>query len=402
MKKGTRTERLYLQDPYTVTFQASLLSCEKDPDGRLAAVLDKTYFYPESGGQPSDRGTIAGIEVVDVWEDESGTVYHELAKKIETGTVECEIDWRKRFDHMQQHTGQHILSRAFIEVGKLETVSFHLGEDTCTIDLEGGDLDERAVGAAETLANNIIWENRDVLVKTGTPEETTDDLSRKSVPEGVTEVRFIEVDGFDKIGCCGTHVRRTGELGMIKVLKYEKAKGTFRVYFEVGKRAYDDFAKKHEIIKRLANRFTTAVESIEDKVGKLQSETQRFRKDLQKLSKKLAEYEADRLHKDARLQGGRMFVVELVAENREDYVRLLASCLKSKKDTVSLLGTEDGLVICNAPSDSGIDFSRVVIERAKSLGGGGGGKGAFATARLPASVSVTEFLEEVFENVKNT
>ncbi|UCH84976.1 MAG: alanyl-tRNA editing protein [Candidatus Latescibacterota bacterium] len=400
------TEKRYLTDPYTTNFKALPLSCRPDDDGRIVAIFESTYFYPESGGQPADRGSVGGVDVVDVYEDESGTVCHVLDGDPSAGDsnkeIECQIDWDRRFDHMQQHTGQHILSRAFIEVAGLETVSFHLGEETCTIDLEGGKLTDDIIGLVENLSNSIVWENRDVRATIKPPSEVEADAYRRSPPEGIDEIRLVEIDRFDTNACCGTHVRRTGELGMIKVLRYEKAKGAYRVYFEVGRRAYDDFVQKHEIIKRLAGSFTTAVDNVEGAVDKLRSDCRRVKKEAQQLAKQLAVHEADRLYSEGRRTGDLVFIVELVAEKSEDYVRLLASCLKSKENTVSLLGTRDGLIVCNAPSDAGIDFSTAVIDKAKSLGGSGGGKGGFATARLPESVSVKEFLEKVFENVKDT
>ena len=401
MDSDARTEKLYLTDPYTACFEATLLSCENDESGRIVACLDRTYFYPESGGQPSDRGTLGGAGVVDVQEDEAGSVYHYLASPAAPGRVECRIDWDRRFDHMQQHTGQHILSRAVIESGRLVTVSFHLGEETCTIDLDGPAPDDDIIGKAERLANSIVWQDRSVAILTGVGAETAGATLRKPLPKGVTEARLVEVEGFDTVGCCGTHVRRTGEIGLIKVLKYEKTKGVYRVHFVAGKRAFQDLARKHDIVKNLANRFTTSVEALEEKIEKLQSENQRVRKDTQRLSKKLAAYEADRLHQNASRHADRLYVVEVVVDADEEYVRLLGSCLKTKKSTVSLLGSKEGLVICNASDDLDLDLSAAVVGRAKSLGGSGGGKGRFATARLPASVPPADFLRQIFEDVKD-
>jgi alanyl-tRNA synthetase len=401
MDKDTRTERLYLKDSYATSFKASLLSCEKDENGRIVAVLDRTCFYPESGGQPSDRGTIAGVGVIDVWEDDSGAVYHQLDGSLEPGEVECRIDWDRRFDHMQQHTGQHVLSRSFIDVCGKETVSFHLGEDICTIDLDGKAASDEDIEKAEALANSILWENRGVLVRTGPPGDMPDSSLRKSLPEGVDEVRLVEIDGFDTVGCCGTHVRRAGELGIVKVLKREKAKGADRIFFVVGKRAFYDLSAKHDITKRLAKRFTTSVESLEDKIDKLASENQRFRKDAQKSAKKLAGFEAERLRGEAIQSGDRRYVVEVVADASEEFLRHVASHLKSTPDTVGLLGSGDGLVICVASAGIDIDFTGPVVERAKSVGGSGGGKGSFATARLPESVAPSRFLQEVFEDVRD-
>jgi alanyl-tRNA synthetase len=401
MNKDARTEKLYLTDPYTASFEATLLSCENDESGRTFACLDKTYFYPESGGQPSDRGTLGGVGVVEVQEGEAGVVRHYLASPVALGRVECRVDWKRRFDHMQQHTGQHILSRAFIECGKLVTVSFHLGEEACTIDLSGPAPDDEIVGKAERLANSIVWQDRPVAILTGEDAETAVATLRKPLPTDVAEVRLVQVEGFDTVGCCGTHVRRAGEIGIIKILKYEKTKGFYRAHFIAGRRAFDDFARKHDIVKNLANRFTTSVEAIEEKIEKLQSENQRLRKDAQRVAKKLAAYEADRLHENASRHADRLYVIEVLGDADEEYVRLLGSCLKAKKSTVSLLVSSGGLVVCNASDDLDVDISTAVVGRAKSLGGSGGGKGRFATAHLPASVQPADFLRQVFEDVKN-
>ncbi len=401
MDKNTPTEKLYLTNPYTASFQASLLSCETDDTGRRIAVLDKTHFYPDSGGQPSDRGTIGDVRVVDVWEDDAGNVYHQVEGQVTPGPVECRVDWDRRFDHMQQHTGQHILSRAFIEVAGLDTVSFHLGEDGCTIDLEGGGVSDKIAAKAEALSNDIVLENRDVRVILCSPDDMADGSLRKALPDGVDEVRLVEVADFDTCGCCGTHVKRTGELGLIKILKLEKAKGANRVSFVVGKRALADFIKKHEIIKQIANRFTTSVDSVEDKIEKLNAEHQRLRKDSQRTAKKLAELEAARFHAAADPAEDRVYVVELLSDAGEEYLRLLSSNLKSYKNTISLLGTKEGLVICNASKDIDIDLASAVVEKAKGLGGSGGGKGGFATVRLPAGVSAAEFLEQISEDIRN-
>jgi alanyl-tRNA synthetase len=401
MTSTARTEKLFLADPYAVAFEATVLSCERTPDGRIAAVLDRTLFYPESGGQPSDRGIVGGVDVVDVQEDESGTVWHYLAAAVEKGRVECRVDWDRRFDHMQQHTGQHILSRAFIEVGKLETVSFHLGEEICTIDLAGPGPGDDVIEKAERLANAVIWENRAVAVRNVSQDGIDVASLRKALPEGVTEVRLVDVDGFDTIGCCGTHVRSAGEIGLIKVLKHEKTKGVYRVYFVSGKRAYEDFAAKHEIVKRLANRFTTSIDALEEKMEKLQAESQRLRKDSQRLSRKLVAFEADGFRQKGVRRGERLYVVEVLAEADEQYLRALGSQLTSEKGTVSLLGSKEGLVVCSASQDVDVDFSKAVVERAKSRGGNGGGKGRFAMVRLPAGVQAGEFLESVLHDIEN-
>jgi alanyl-tRNA synthetase len=401
MTTDARTEKLYLNDPYTTVFEARVLSCENDERGRPVALLDRTYFYPESGGQPADRGWIAGAAVIDVQEEGPGAVRHYLDSPVPAGRAECRIDRDRRFDHMQQHTGQHVLSRAFIDAGKLATVSFHLGDEICTIDLDGPALNDEIVEKAELLANRVIWENRAVTVRTRAPGEIEAEKLRKAIPEGVTEVRLVEVEGFDTVGCCGTHVGRAGELGVIKVLKYEKTKGHFRAHFLSGRRAYRDLAKKHDILKRLAVRFTTSSDAIEEKLDKLQAEKDRLRKDSQKLAKRLAAYEAEGLHAAGERVGGRVYVAGVVAGADEEYIRALGSILKGKPGTVSVLASEAGAVVCNASDDAAVDLCSIAVERAKSRGGGGGGKGGFATVRLPEGASPADFVREVIEAVKN-
>jgi alanyl-tRNA synthetase len=401
MTTDSRTEKLYLSDPYTTVFEAQVLSCEKDERGRPVALLDRTYFYPESGGQPADRGTIGGAGVVDVQEEENGPVRHYLAAPVPPGRAECRIDWERRFDHMQQHTGQHVLSRAFIEAGELATISFHLGEEICTIDLDGPALTDEIVEKTELAANTVIWEDRPVEVRTLSPAEIEKEKLRKALPEGITEVRLVDVQGFDTVGCCGTHVRRAGELGLIKVLKYEKTKGHFRVHFVSGKRAYRDLSKKHEILKRLGNRFTTSSDALEEKLEKLQTEKERLRREQQRLAKRLAGYEADALHAAAEREAGRAIIAQVIAGADEEYVRFVGSLLKNKKATVSLLATEGGAVVCNASDDLPIDLCSLAVSLAKTRGGGGGGKGAFASVRLPEGAPPSEFLRDLVEALRN-
>ncbi|MEE9270521.1 MAG: alanyl-tRNA editing protein [Candidatus Krumholzibacteria bacterium] len=394
------TQKLYLQDSYTVSFDAVLVMCEPLSGGGFRAVLDKSYFYPESGGQLADRGCISNVDVTDVHEDHVGRVHHHVEREIEPGAVSCTVDWERRFDHMQQHTGQHVLSRAFIEIAGMDTVSFHMGVASCTIDVEGGALADNVVREAEELANSIIWENRGVKIRTVSPAEVQEPLLRKSLPEGVNEVRLVEVDGFDVIGCCGTHVRSTGELGVLKILRYEKAKGANRVHFRVGRRALHDYSLKHDIVKLLSNRFTTSPGSLVEKVEKIHAEGQSHRKEAQKLARKLVTFEAGSLLEKAKVHNGCKLVAEVLGDASEEHLSLLSAELKKKKGTVSILALAKGLVLCNAAGDVDIDFTEPVIERVKSMGGSGGGKGRFAKVMLPKEVPAAGFVEEILGVIK--
>jgi alanyl-tRNA synthetase len=400
-----------LDDPYTVSFRARVVACHRDDEGRVTAVLDKSYFYPDSGGQTADAGVIGSHRVSDVQEGDGESVCHVVdadpaeVERLTGKTVECRVDWRRRFDHMQQHTGQHVLSRAFVETAGLHTVSFHMGEETCTIDLEGSGFGADAAARAEELANNIVTENRPIIVRNVPVGELNDDEGvelRRSIPEGVMVARLVEVADFDVIPCCGTHVRTTGELGLIKVLKNEKAKGLQRVHFAVGERALRDYRDKHEIVQALGSRLTTSTADIGAKVEKLLAEGQQARKDFKRLSQALAGYEARQLLESADEWRGSKLVVHYFADRNDEYLRLISAALKGEPATVVVVGTGAGGVVCSASDDVTVDFAQSAVEAARAAGGSGGGKSGFAQLRLPEGADVKKFLEEVTDNVKRS
>src|ERR1039457_5957879 len=202
------TERIYYNDSYLRRFNAQVAACAP---GGSTVYLDRTAFYPTSGGQPFDLGFIAGVAVQDVV-DEGDSVAHVLAAPVDPGPVECVIDWDRRFDHMQQHTGHHLLSAVFEELLGLHTVSFHLGAESCTIDLEGGALDAKRPARAERRANQLVSENRPVTVVYEDAAQA-EGLRKPSGREGA--LRIVSIDGLDRSACGGTHVRSNGALGVI-------------------------------------------------------------------------------------------------------------------------------------------------------------------------------------------
>jgi len=391
-----KTDKRYLEDPYTTSFRARVRA-SAPAEGGVDLFLEASYFYPESGGQLPDGGTIAGLPVVDVQErgeDVAHRVTLPAGASAPDGEVDCAIDAARRFDHMQQHTGQHVLSRAFIETGGRETVSFHMGADACTIDLEGAPLDADAARAAEALANGVIEENRPVRVRTVPVAELAEESLRRKLPEGVSEVRLVEVADFDTCGCCGTHVRSTGELQLIKVLKWEKAKGTTRVSFKVGRRALADYSEKHELAQALANRFTTGVSEVAGKIDRLVTEGQAQRKALARMSERLAAFERDALLAAARARGNVRVVAHVLEAGDGAYARTLSGAIQSAGDAVVVLGAGDGTVVCAASKGVAIDFADV-IAWAREAGGSGGGKGPFAQIRLASGGDVAAFVEKV-------
>jgi alanyl-tRNA synthetase len=395
------TDKLYLTDSYAVSFEAALISCVSRKNGNYDVVMDASAFYPESGGQLADTGTLGGARVISVRETDGGAVIHETDVPLKGRSAAGKIDWNIRFDHMQQHSGQHVLSRSFIEICGAETVSFHMGDDGCTIDLATGECSEEILAAAEHLANSIIQENRNIIVTDKTPEEVDTESIRKALPAGAAVVRLVEVEGFDVCPCCGTHVRRTGELGAIKILKSEKVKGQVRIHFKSGMRALRDYAWKHSVASQLSNRFTTSIESVVEKVDKLATENRDLRKSLQQMSKKIMAVDRERLCANAVESSGQRHVVELLRGADPDYLKALSSSFKSEKGYLVLLASDCGMVVSNASPDLSIDLAAILVESARQAGGNGGGSGAFASVKLPASVNIEQFLREVYSNVKN-
>src|SRR3989475_5579323 len=230
-----KTERLYYSDPYLLEFDANVVEI-KPIGNRTGVVLDRTAFYPTSGGQPNDLGTINDVPLVDCVEDAaSGNVIHVLEGKIDGQSVRGRIDSDRRNDHMQQHSGQHVLSQAFVELFNWPTISFHLGVVACTIDLPVDSVSREQATKAEDLANRIVQENRPVAVRYLAQEQLADAGLRKPT-ERTGDVRVIDISAYDRSACGGTHVRMTGEIGPILITRIERSKKQARVEFICGNR----------------------------------------------------------------------------------------------------------------------------------------------------------------------
>jgi len=241
-------EKIYYTSPYTTKWTASILS-SFESNNRYYVELNKTAFYPEGGGQPSDIGTIAGHKVLDVTEKDH-SVFHEIDKPLEVDIqVECEIDWNRRFDHMQQHTGQHLLSAILSDVFNIHTVSFHLGKDIASIDVNVPSIDDKALIEIEQAVNKAIYANKPLNTYYVSQDQLST-LSLRKMPELEDEqIRIVEIHTLDTSACCGTHVRSTGELGIIKLLKTEKQRGHTRLFFKCGMRALKDYEQTVSFLK---------------------------------------------------------------------------------------------------------------------------------------------------------
>jgi len=313
----SETTRLFYEDAYLAEFEAEVVETRQH-EGRPAVVLDRTAFYPESGGQPWDTGTLGGAAVLEVL-DLDGTILHVLDRGIEGGRVRGRIDWPARFDRMQQHTGQHVLSQAFWEILKGETRSFHLGPGVSTLEIGLPSASDADLDKVEDRANAVVWEDR--AVKTYyVPEERIGEVPLRRPPKKSGLLRVVEVDGFDYSACGGTHVRRTGEIGAVKVVGAEKIRGNLRFDFLCGRRALGDFRVKDRAVRKLGGAFSCAAAGVAVQVEKQGAEHKALKKRARKLEERLAGFEAGEIIRAAR---GR--IIAAVLEDRTpDEARFLA------------------------------------------------------------------------------
>ena len=362
------TERLYLKDPYLKSFRARVLEV-RELEGKPAAILDRTAFYPEGGGQPGDRGTLGAAAVIDT-QERGGVVLHVLAGTIEPGEVAAQVDWPRRFDHMQQHHGQHLLSAAFDKLGA-PTVSFHLGERTCTIDLDAP-LGKVDAVHAEALANESVWRDLPVIARDFTGDERARLPLRK---EPVKGDRVVVVEGVDASPCGGTHPARTGEVGCIAVLKAQKwGEGKTRVEFACGARVVRLLHEASEVLGGAAEALKSAPAEVAEAAARIAAEAQARRKAADALLDELAQLEAVRL----KAQGSP--VVAKLGRGAA-FARAVAQRIAQEGGTALLAAVEDGrayLIFARPKDGPGAPMSALLKDALGVLGGKGGGGPDFA------------------------
>jgi alanyl-tRNA synthetase len=371
--------RLYYTDAYCRAFDARVMRAFEH-EGRPAVLLDRTAFYPTSGGQPHDVGTLGGAAVVEVV-DVDGDVVHVLSSALAEGSaVQGEIDWARRFDHMQQHTGQHVLSAALVRVCNAPTVSFHLGSETSTIDVS-------AVVAPEDIergvdeANRVVWEDREVAVRFASEAEAKAlPLRKESGRQG--ELRLIEVPDFDLSACGGTHVARTGAIGLIAVTATERFKGGLRLTFVCGGRALRTVRYLRDAVTGAVRVLSVLPQELPTAIEKLQAEGKSLRKTVAALQAALAVHEADRLLAASHSTGVRRVITEIYEDWDAAGLKTIASSLIAR-DAVAVALVASGaaltVVVGCAPS-LGLDAGAVIRRLTDRFGGRGGGRPDMAQA----------------------
>lgn len=389
------TRRLYYHDCFLREFEARVVRVRPGEGNRVRVVLDQTAFYPTSGGQPHDQGTLNDISVEDVFETEDGEVVHVLAGAPAGERVQGRVDWPRRFDHMQQHTGQHLLSAAFVRLFKLPTASFHLGREVCTIDLETLSLGHRQLQAAEELANQVIFEDRPVHIRFAAADAVPQEGLRRA-PTQREEVRLVEIEDFDHCPCGGTHVARTGQIGLLLARGLEKIKHQVRVEFVCGGRALVAARADHEHLSEAARLLTTGPAELPNVLRKQAEERRAAEKERTRLLERLAEHEARALLDEAERIGERRLLVKVFAEADANYLRLLAARLVQEPGVQILFASRSdppALVFAQSPGLPA-DMNALLRAAVQKLGGKGGGSHDFAQGSVPAGAALEEALTE--------
>jgi alanyl-tRNA synthetase len=384
------TERLYYRDSFLYEFEAEVLDLisASSSDSRPAAILDRTAFYPTSGGQVFDmgwilpnetRGASNRLRVVEVTERDDGQILHLLENTgpIQRGSrVHGLIDADRRRDHMQQHSGQHVLSAAFVRLFNLPTVSFHMGVESCSIDLDTKTLATAQVESAEALANDVVVENRTVSIRFVSQEEARGLGLRKIPPVERDQLRLIEVHDFDLTACGGTHVSATGEIGCILVRKTEKTRQGWRVEFVCGKRAVATARRDYSVLVESGGLLSSHIRDIPQQVRKLQDESRASRKSREQLLEELADLYASRLLAETPESGGRKMIVRTFLDRDLAFIKLLAQRLtRQSPGVVTFLGSTNdqaALVFAQSPGQP-FDMGALMKETLARLGGRGGG-----------------------------
>jgi alanyl-tRNA synthetase len=372
------TERLYYTDPTCVEFDATVVS-SLIAEGRPLVVLDRTAFYPTSGGQPNDTGSLGGSDVVDVVDLEDGTIGHVVGAPLAEGArVRGRVDWARRFDHMQQHTGQHILSASFDRLHRARTVGFHLGAVLSTLDLDKV-LGPEALAAAEAEANRIVWENRPVSIRFATPEEAAAMTLRKE-PTRSGPLRVIEVEDFDMSACGGTHVARAGQVGVITLRSWEKFRGGMRLEFVCGGRALREFRVLRDAVAGSLRFLSVAPQDLPSAIEGAQAENKGLRRSIRDLGERLAVHEAAALVQRARQAGPARVVVDALDGWDQAGLKALAAAAAAQPGIVAaLLSAGDPvLVVVARASDVNLDAAAVLKALLQRFGGKGGGKADLA------------------------
>ncbi|MBQ2955447.1 MAG: hypothetical protein IJE08_03200 [Clostridia bacterium] len=398
------TERLYYDQTYLTKFSAEVTAV-REKDGKTEITLNQSAFYPTSGGQPYDTGVIGGAKVEDVYVAPDGEVRHVIDGKLNAGdAVDCEIDWARRFDHMQQHAGEHMLAGAVYRLYGGNTIGLHLGADMSTIDVTMPDgsthLTEEQIYALEMDVNEQI--HQDVPIKCWFPdEEELNALPLRKAPTVKEHVRIVAIGDKEMVACGGTHPSSAGQIGMVKIVDARPAKGKMRLGFVCGMRAFKDYQMRMKVSDQSAEMFSTKVEKLPEAIARMQENISALQRELNALRREQALQQVAGLMENAKEIGGAKLVCGTLPALTPDALRELASGLIEKGGVIALLASpKDGggyLTLFARSADVSCDVGKLLRQASTACGGKGGGKPDFAQGSAPTDEVIMKAAELLAE-----
>jgi alanyl-tRNA synthetase len=386
------TERLYYNDPYLTTFSADVVDASEDG---CTVFLDRTAFYPSSGGQPFDLGTLGGRAITSVEEHEDGRIAHFLDSPLEGRFVQGVIDWDRRHDHMQQHTGQHLLSAVLEELYSIPTLSFHMGADASTIEIGAASLTSEQITAVERRVHALIWEGRPVRI---TYEKASEAAGLRKASERDGILRIVTIEGLDRSACGGTHVRSTSAIGSLQIRKLDRIRGNVRLEFLCGARALNRARADFEALSNIARTFSSPIDQAPELVTALQARAADLDRSRRKLALELAGFQGRQLYENTvpSPDGIRRAMSRIPSGAISEETRALAQSFVSGEKALFVAASEDPpSVLLAASKDSGVHAGEVLKRALSAAGGRGGGNAQLAQGSLPSREALESLLPQL-------
>ncbi|WP_180235948.1 alanyl-tRNA editing protein [Bacillus wiedmannii] len=396
-------QKLYYTDAYKKDFTTKVIKQDYDKNGNLYVVLNETAFYPTGGGQPHDTGTLNGIAVLDV-EEVNDEIRHFITEQLHTEEVEGKINWERRFDHMQQHAAQHILSAAFWDHFNIPTIGFHLGKETVTIDLETENLHAETVEEAVQIANKFVFENHPIRIEWMNLEEAKT-LPLRKEPTMTENIRVVIIENFDYNGCGGTHPKRTGEVGLIQVLGWERNKGGIRLTFIAGWRTLKLMGHQQQIIKDVSKQLNSSESDIPAKVAQLLTSQKENEKAIQTMNEKLLYAEANELlQQPAEIHASILISQVFTNRSMQEIAKLSAIITEQQEHAITyfVIQNEDKLQCILACGKAvTLDMNALLKDALPAIEGKGGGNKKSARGGGKAIMTGDEFLNQLVSSLQS-
>lgn len=361
------TEKLYYKNPYIKEWDASVKEVVQE-EGKFYVILDKTAFFPGGGGQPEDSGFIDGLEVKNIFEREK-EIIHVLEKKPDKKEVKCKLDFSKRFYYMQQHAGEHLLSAVLYDSYSTENSGFHMGDEYVTIDNSIKNLTDDFINQIENKVNYYIY--KDIpIVDYFVDYSKIHDLNLRKTCNVEKDIRIVEIQGIDCIACCGTHVKTTGQIGVLKIIKTEKYKGMTRIYFKCGQKAFEDYQAKHKIITNLNKTYESTDKEVLDKAINESLQVKKLSKEVRELKQKLMEFRAEDIVKEVNKS---ILFMNFKEESFEE-VQMVNRFIMEKSNSINILVSDkDKKIILSHDGTFELNCGKLFKENISKFQGKGGG-----------------------------